>query len=617
MGTTSAVGKPTHTLCLTLLLCPVAAAQVPPVSSGSGSGAAQVDAVLRAADRDGDGKITKEEAGAAPWFDRVDANQDGVLDQDELTRLRAYTRRPPASNQPMQGGGRIDAMIKQFDKNADGKITKEEAGGAPWFDRVDGNRDGVLDKSELDVLRKARGGANSTPGSSAPRPQAPGAGAVRSPDGFVPDAPFVGEIGGSYIDPEFSESAGQVVFQDMQNRVWIGDIDPKTGLFKTATGRDYLMDENIVVVFDRPPQGRKFSTNGPEWTRDNKGDLVVYTKEDSAGIMQQWAARLEDGKSEVTQLTHNSFDCYGNMPSRFQDGKPPRVAYTYDWPIWKAKAAWIFLDQPDAPRELANFDYRQMSMWSAVSPHFLFVKKPEGASYGQVAMSNADSGVVRVLTDDAGVKDDPGLFKAPEFGGEVLLVCNVDNSGLAIYRDQRRDGKSPWIRIATLTLPEGAPYKFISSPESIGSGNGVGGVSYFSLLARENKQRNSRGSIWVFGLGTDKKNRFARRVDDGASSTVLEPEPFVGKNEVYVYYNAFDYTTRQNGVRRAATGIKVDASPLAAGRPRAEAPAQTSAKAMSIGEELTKPSLEVCLTASDRLRSPSNSPTLRRTVTGF
>ena len=52
-------------------------------------------------------------------------------------------------------------------------------------------------------------------------------------------------------------------------------------------------------------------------------------------------------------------------------------------------------------------------------------------------------------------------------------------------------------------------------------------------------------------------HRFARRVDDGASSTVLEPEPFVGKNEVYVYYNAYNALARENGVRRAATGIKV------------------------------------------------------------
>jgi predicted AlkP superfamily pyrophosphatase or phosphodiesterase len=393
-----------------------------------------------------------------------------------------------------------------------------------------------------------------------PSPPAPVTRPRPAADGFVPDAPFVGEADGSYIDPEFSAGASQVVFQDGQNRVWIGDMDPETGMFKTATGRDYLMDENITIIFDRPPQGRKFSTNGPEWTRDAKGHGVVYTKADEDGVMQQWMARLVDGKSVVTQLTHNKRDSYGNMPSRFQDGKPPRIAYTYDWPIWKAKAAWIFADKPDEPHDLDGFDYNQMSMWSAVSPDFLFVKRTDGAPHGQIARANADTGKVTVLTNDDGQKNDPGLFLAPEFGGEMLLVCNVDNRALGIYRDL----KSPdgfWTRIATLALPADAPYKFISSVETIAAESGVGGVSYFSLLARENKDRNTAGSIWVLGLCSDEKNRFARRVDDGAvtgeQSVVLEPEPFVGTNEVFVYYNSFSRASGKHGLRRAVTGIKV------------------------------------------------------------
>ncbi len=192
---------------------------------------------------------------------------------------------------------------------------------------------------------------------------------------------------------------------------------------------------------------------------------------------------------------------------------------------------------------------------------FLFVQRKESTRYGQIARANADTSKITVLTDDEGQKDDPGLFLAPELGGQMLLVCNVDNRELGIYPDEKGDGTSPWKRIATLTLPGDAPYKFISSVEVIAPGTGIGGTSYFALLARKSKDRNSPGSIWVLGLGKDEKNRFARRVDDGAvtgeEAILLEPEPFVGKHEVYVYYNYFNPRTGPHGLRRAATGLKV------------------------------------------------------------
>jgi catechol 2,3-dioxygenase-like lactoylglutathione lyase family enzyme len=375
---------------------------------------------------------------------------------------------------------------------------------------------------------------------------------------FVPDTPFVGQVNGSYGDPEFSVSASQVVFQDNQNNLWIGDLDPETGSFKTPTGRDYLMDTNISQIMNDGVN--KFSSNGPEWSKDGTGHFVVYTKADQAGIQQQWIARLVNGQSVVTQLTTDAKDCYGNMPSRYDDGLEPRVAFNYDWPITEAKLGWVFVDDPQNIHVIDAFDPNQMSMWSAVSSDFLYVHRPAGAPIGQIARLNVDSGAVTVLTNDAGDKNDPGFFRAPEFGGEICLVARVDNQSLAIYRDLGSpDGF--WTRVATLTLPAGTPHKYIFSAEPIAPATGVGGMSYFTFNASATNDwgGTSERSIWVLGLGTEPTNRFVRRIDDGAisgaSAVRMEPEPFVTEDEVFVYYNFYNPGTGEHGLRRASTGI--------------------------------------------------------------
>ncbi|MFM7043403.1 MAG: EF-hand domain-containing protein [Planctomycetaceae bacterium] len=53
-----------------------------------GMAGGQVESLVKAADKDGDGRITRAEAGDASWFDKVDRNEDDVLDAGELNVLR-------------------------------------------------------------------------------------------------------------------------------------------------------------------------------------------------------------------------------------------------------------------------------------------------------------------------------------------------------------------------------------------------------------------------------------------------------------------------------------------------------------------------------------------------
>ncbi len=93
-------------------------------------------------DKDGDGLISRAEAQAAPrlakHFDEIDANKDGFLSKDELAAARAKMR---------------DAIFARIDTDADGRISRDEAARFPrlarHFDKIDANKDGYLTKDEL------------------------------------------------------------------------------------------------------------------------------------------------------------------------------------------------------------------------------------------------------------------------------------------------------------------------------------------------------------------------------------------------------------------------------------------------------------------------------------
>lgn len=105
---------------------------------------------LRAADTNGDGMISKQEAAALPRiakdFDAIDTNHDGQLTAEELHAFRKAHR-----------GGHGG---KKLDTDGDGRISKAEAAAAPrlaeHFDAIDTNGDGFISPEEMKAAHAKR-----------------------------------------------------------------------------------------------------------------------------------------------------------------------------------------------------------------------------------------------------------------------------------------------------------------------------------------------------------------------------------------------------------------------------------------------------------------------------
>jgi Ca2+-binding EF-hand superfamily protein len=99
-----------------------------------GGGAFNVKEILSRLDKDGDGKISKDEAPERMKenFDRLDGNKDGKIDAEEFARSAGpFGGRPGGvpPGAPAPGGGDAKAAEEIFtkhDANSDGKLTKDE-----------------------------------------------------------------------------------------------------------------------------------------------------------------------------------------------------------------------------------------------------------------------------------------------------------------------------------------------------------------------------------------------------------------------------------------------------------------------------------------------------------
>jgi Ca2+-binding EF-hand superfamily protein len=125
-------------------------------SSFADDHAARLDAAFKAADKDNDGTLTKDEAKAMPRvaknFDAIDTDHDGTVSMDEIKAAMKQAR------QTMHEKGK--AAFANADVDHDGTLDKEEAKAMPRvaknFNAIDTDHDGTVSMAEIHAFMKAQ-----------------------------------------------------------------------------------------------------------------------------------------------------------------------------------------------------------------------------------------------------------------------------------------------------------------------------------------------------------------------------------------------------------------------------------------------------------------------------
>ena len=137
--------------------------------------------LFMAIDTDDDGELSpKEIAKAGETILKLDKNKDGIISELEVRPPPPPGRPlgPPAANNRQDAKALVDSVMR-FDKDADGKVTAKELPErmARMLEQGDTNKDGALERSEIETL------SSRTPPR---RPGPPGGGPPGPPPGPPP-----------------------------------------------------------------------------------------------------------------------------------------------------------------------------------------------------------------------------------------------------------------------------------------------------------------------------------------------------------------------------------------------------------------------------------------------
>jgi hypothetical protein len=354
---------------------------------------------------------------------------------------------------------------------------------------------------------------------------------------FVPDDHIVSNPENDFPGPEFDRATNRVIWQDRQNRLWIGSVDPVTGALIPANGRGQEIDSGLA------PAGQVGNT--PRYTFGGDQDALIYTKLSGTEYQLTKALETEPNVWQITVL-ENGLDRWKPNGTPEETTGPAMIVYNREAPNGTV-VSWRLLDDPASEQTAQVF--AQGGRFLGAEP-YLLVLNGDANDVGQVYQIPFATGVPEQITFGDQDKENAFIWWAPEYE-DYLFIVMIEFSELGFYR--RVDGV--WTNFYQLAIPNGKP--FLSSPEAFI----FDGRSYVTVVSCDELgsggfqgQPHGPSEIWITGI--DPVNPFFRRIDDpGYLAQRSEPEPYILDTEPVVYYTELDATGDIRLIKRAKTGF--------------------------------------------------------------
>jgi len=351
------------------------------------------------------------------------------------------------------------------------------------------------------------------------------------------------------IDLEFSHTRSQFVWTDAIGRLWVGNINPQTGLFEPTNGKGMLVDREALSIV----KTMTIPINGPEWITTAKGDQIVYTKFLPNAAQTKENARVayaEQGDDGAWTVQFLAPDGPRNGPYASHDAADtrPRISYANEL----GHRYWREIYDAATEEAIPLAQQGQRSVRFVEGQRALIYAAPING-VNQILYYDLDTKSIEQLTFDAKDKDlksVPWMWRAPEFGGEYVFFTVVDYRELRVYRRLPADGGVlQWTPIYTTQLPL---WLKIMSPEPFVY-NGTSYIYFVTATAPD----TYASQVWLSNI--DASAPFTRKVSaDTLYRQRSDPEVFFCADGAYLYYNRADQSTlpaKQEGVFRAFTGL--------------------------------------------------------------